>query len=52
MNEPIRKIEDLAVSLLVGETTLQQISEECGQDTVTRIEEFLRTEQQYDCYGG
>ena len=52
MNEPISKIADLANDLLVGTKTLEEISAQYGQGVVEHIEEFIRTNYQYDCHGG
>ena len=52
MNEPIQSLRGLAVDLLVGAKTLEEISQQHGDDIVKRVEEVLRTDFQYDCHGG
>ena len=52
MNEPVTSINQLAFDLLVGTKTLDEIAESHGDEVVKRLEEVIRTEYQYDCYGG
>ena len=52
MNEPIYKISTLADELLAGTKTWEEISSQFGNQTLERVEEFIRTEYQYDCAGG
>ena len=52
MNEPIYKISTLADELLAGTKTQEEISDQFGTKTLKRVEEFIRTDYQYDCHGG
>jgi len=52
MNEPIRKINDLAIDLLASLITAEEIRETYGDDAVTAVYDCIRDDYQYDALGG